>query len=269
MEDVQARHRGLFPHPGLFDFDAEESAVTAIFYNKLQVARVSPDVSSLLQDLYDVMDIAVSTETPMVKEPMAKYDLSNIDFTRLRAEFDKTPFKNVVAMNLMEKIEERLAAMVKRNPTRVDLYERYQEIVQDYNKDKDAAEIQKVMNDLFAFNDTCSDEEKCYLREGLENEDEMAVFDLLQKDSLTKAERDAIKKVAKDLLGKLSDQWFALDRLRTMATVQAQMKAEIIKHLFANLPSPAYDPDKINVKAGAVFAHIYSAGLGGGAQVVH
>jgi type I restriction enzyme R subunit len=268
VEDVQARHRGLFPHPGLFDFDAVESAVTAI-YNKLQDARVSPDVSSLLQDLYDVVDIAVSTETPMVKEPTAKYDLSNIDFTRLRAEFDKTPFKNVVAMNLMEKIEERLAAMVKRNPTRVDLYERYQEIVQEYNKDKDAAEIQKVMDDLFAFNDTCSDEEKRYLREGLENEDELAVFDLLQKDSLTKAERDAIKKVAKDLLGKLSDQRFALDRLRTMATVQAQMKAEIIKHLFANLPSPAYDPDEINLKAGAVFAHIYSAGLGGGAQVVH
>lgn len=268
VEDVQARHRGLFPHPGLFDFDAEESAVTAI-YNKLQDARVSPDVSSLLQDLYDVVDIAVSTEPLMVKEPSANYDLSNIDFTRLRSEFDKTPFKNVVAMNLMEKIEERLAAMVKRNPTRVDLYERYQEIVQEYNKDKDAAEIQKVMDDLFAFNDTCSDEEKRYLREGLENEDELAVFDLLQKDSLTKAERDAIKKVAKDLLDKLSDQRFALDRLRTMATVQAQMKAEIIKHLFANLPTPAYHPEEINLKAGAVFAHIYSAGLGGDAQVVH
>jgi type I restriction enzyme R subunit len=95
------------------------------------------------------------------------------------------------------------------------------------------------------------------------------VFDLLQKDSLTKAEREAIKKVAKDLLGKLSDQRFALDRLRTMATVQAQMKAEIIKHLFANLPSTAYDPEEINLKAGAVFAHIYSAGLGSGAPVIH
>ena len=38
-----------------------DSAVTAI-YNKLQDARVSPDVSNLLQDLYDVVDIAVSTE---------------------------------------------------------------------------------------------------------------------------------------------------------------------------------------------------------------
>lgn len=103
VEDVQARHRGLFPHPRLFDFDEMESAVTAI-YNKMQDARVSPDVSSLLQDLYDVVDVAVATDTPAVRETTARYDLSNIDFSRLRAEFEKSPFKNVVAMNLMEKL---------------------------------------------------------------------------------------------------------------------------------------------------------------------
>ncbi len=268
VEDVQARHRGLFPHPGLFDFDAVESAISAI-YNKLKDARVSPDVSSLLQDLYDVVDVAVATDALSAKEPTARYDLSNIDFSRLRAEFEKSPFKNVVAMNLMEKLEERLAAMVAINPTRVDLYERYQEIVQEYNKDKDAAEIQKVMDDLFALNDSCSEEEKRYLREGLNNEAELAVFDLLQKESLTKSDREAIKNLSKELLDKLADQRFALERLRTMATVQAQMKAEIIKHLFANLPASAYSPDEINVKAGALFAHIYSAGACGGSSAYH
>ena len=39
------------------------------------------------------------------------------------------------------------------------------------------------------------------------------------------------------------------------------MKAEIIKHLFANLPSGAYDADEINLKANAVFAHIYTSGF--------
>ena len=172
-------------------------------------------------------------------------------------------------MNLMEKIEERLAAMVARNPTRVDLYERYQEIVQEYNKDKDAAEIQKVMDDLFAFNDDCSEEEKRYLREGLDNEDQLAVFDLLQKESLTKGDREAIKKVARELLDKLTSGKLQIDHWREKATAQAQVKAEIIKHLFANLPAGAYDADEINLKAGAVFAHIYSAGLGEGARVYH
>jgi type I restriction enzyme R subunit len=42
----------------------------------------------------------------------------------------------MVSMKLMEKIEERLAATMARNPTRVDLCERYQGIVQKYNKDR-------------------------------------------------------------------------------------------------------------------------------------
>jgi type I restriction enzyme R subunit len=268
VEDAQAWQRNLFPHAGLYAFDLTEKALNAI-YNKLQDARVAPDVSSLLQDLYEVVDLGIETEAAVVRDRPARHDLSAIDFNRLRAEFEKTPYKNLVAMNLMDKIEARLAAMLARNPTRVDLYERYQAIVQEYNKDKDAAEIQKVMDDLFALNDDCSEEEKRYLREGLDSETELAVFDLLQKDALTQADRAAIKKVAKDLLGKLADQRFALERLRSMATVQAQMKAEIIKHLYAHLPASAYDPDEINIKAGAVFAHIYSAGLGGGTPVYH
>lgn len=165
-------------------------------------------------------------------------------------------------MNLMEKIEERLAAMVARNPTRVNLYERYQKIVQEYNKDKDDAEIQKVMDDLFAFNDDSSEEEKRYLREGLDNEDQLTVFDLLQKESLTKKERETIKKVARELLDKLTSGKLQIDHWREKATAQAQVKAEIIKHLFANLPADAYDADEINLKAGALFAHIYSTGFG-------
>lgn len=268
VEDAQARHRGLFPHPGLFDFDAEESALSAI-YNKLQDARVTPDVSALLQDLYDVVDVAVGTEAHAVKEPPARYNLSNIDFSRLRAEFEKTPYKNVVAMNLIEKIEERLAMMVARNPTRVDLYERYQEIVQEYNKDKDAAEIQKVMDDLFAFNDQCGEEEKRYLREGLESEEQLAVFDLLQKDSLTKGDREAIKVVAKALLEKLSSGKLQIDHWREKATAQAQVKAEIIKHLFSSLPAGAYAASEINLKASAVFAHIYTTPEFSGGNSIH
>ena len=89
--------------------------------------------------------------------------------------------------------------MLARNPTRVDLYERYQAIVQEYNQDKDAAEIQKVMDKLFATWDTLDVEERRYIREGLDSEDQLAVFDLLQKDTLSKGDRDAIKKVAVEL----------------------------------------------------------------------
>ena len=60
-----------------------------------------------------------------------------------------------------------------------------------------------------------------------------------------------------------------IDHWREKATAQAQVKAEIIKHLFAHLPSGAYDADEINLKANAVFAHIYTAGLDAGARTWH
>ena len=271
VEDVQVRHRGLFPHPGLFEFDAQESAVTAI-YNKLQDARETPDVSALLQDLYEVVDTALTTDgnaARVVTNQTARYDLSNIDFSRLRAEFEKSPFKNLVTLNLKERIEERLAMMVARNPTRVDLYERYQEIVKEYNRDKDAAEIQKVMDKLYSTWDSLNEEERRYLREGLENEDQLAVFDLLHKDTLTKSDRDAIKKVAKELLDRLTSGKLQIDHWREKAAAQAQVKAEIIKHLFVHLPSGAYDVEEISLKADALFAHIYTAGLGEGARAYH
>ena len=77
------------------------------------------------------------------------------------------------------------------------------------------------------------------------------------------------EKVAKELLDKLTSGKLQIDHWREKATAQAQVKAEIIKHLFAHLPSGAYDADEINLKADAVFAHIYTAGFGEGARVYH
>jgi type I restriction enzyme R subunit len=207
-----------------------------------------------------VVDTALTTDSPAARlVGNQQYNLSSIDFSRLRAEFERTPYKNVVILNLKEQIEKRLAMMLARNPTRVDLYERYQEIVKDYNKDKDAAEIQKVLDDLTATMGSLDEEGKRYLREGLQNEGQLAVFDLLQKESLSKGERESVKKIAVDLLAKLNSGQIQIQRLREMATVQAKVKAEIIKHLFANLPSDVYDTDEISLKANVLFARNYSA----------
>jgi type I restriction enzyme R subunit len=149
------------------------------------------------------------------------------------------------------------------------LYERYQDIVAEYNRDKDAVEVQKVMDDLFALNDKLDEEQKRYLREGLDSEEQLAVFDLLQKDSLTKGDREKIKKIARDLLDTLARGKLQIDHWKEKATAQAQVKAEIIKHLFANLPDNAYDAEEITVKASAVFAHIYTASGKSGATVYH
>lgn len=268
VEDIQAKYRGLFPNPGLYEYDAQEHALIAI-YNKLQAARTTPDVSALLQDLYDVVDLGVSLEATQGGQS-TEYELSKIDFNRLRVEFQKTKHKNIVAMNLMEKIEERLAMMIKQNPTRVKLYERYQEIVAEYNKDKDAGEIQRVMDELFATYDALDEEAKRVQREGLDNEQQLAVFDLLSKESLKPKEREAIKKVATDLLAKLEAGSLLMRHWRDMAATQAKLRLEIENHLWANdLSEMGYSEADIAGKVQAVFTHLFSAGSADAHRVLH
>jgi type I restriction enzyme R subunit len=258
-DDIAARFRGLFPNTGLHAYDKQENAISAI-YNRLQESKETPDVSKMLQALYEVVDTAVTTVMPTHETP-ARYELTKIDISRLQAEF-KRKYPNIKMLNLREKIEKRLEAMIARNPTRVDLYERYQEIVAEYNKDKDAVEVQKVFEDLFKFNDGLDREERRYLREGLDNEDQLAVFDLLQKDTLTRPERERIKEVAKELLDKLLSGKLQIDHWREKASAQAQVRAEIIKHLFVNLPGTGYSEHEISERADMVFAHLYQPGIG-------
>jgi type I restriction enzyme R subunit len=56
-EDIAARFRGIFPNHGLYAYDKQENAISAI-YNRLQESKESPDVSEMLQALYDVIDMA-------------------------------------------------------------------------------------------------------------------------------------------------------------------------------------------------------------------
>jgi len=95
------------------------------------------------------------------------------------------------------------------------------------------------------------------------------VFDLLQKDTLTRVERERVKEVAKELLDKLLSDKLRIDNWREKATAQAQVKAEIIKHLFVNLPGAGYAEDEISARADMVFAHLYHPGIGAGGNPIY
>jgi hypothetical protein len=125
-EEIAARLLGLFPNAGLYEYDKQENAISSL-YSRLQESKTAPDVSEMLQALYEVVDTAVATEHPGISE-RRRYDLTKVDIRRLQAEFERQ-CPNIKMLNLREKIEKRLAKMIALNPTRVDLYERYQEIV--------------------------------------------------------------------------------------------------------------------------------------------
>ncbi|MDD4881224.1 MAG: HsdR family type I site-specific deoxyribonuclease, partial [Gallionellaceae bacterium] len=258
VEDIEDRFRGLFPNPGLFAHDAEENALSAI-YNRLQKPTGNVDISGILQELHAVVDTALATAPPSqtMQGERKQYDLSGIDFERLRAEFAKSPVKQTIVLTLMERIEARLAAMLAKNPTRIDFYTRYRAIVDEYNKDKDEAEIQRVFEDLFRVHDSLDEEALRYSREGFDNDEQLAVFDLLSKDKteLTKADREKIKKVAKTLLATLEERRQQMANLRDRASAQANLKLAIIDEMLNGMPEE-FSNEEINVRAEALFLHV-------------
>lgn len=185
------------------------------------------------------------------------YQLSGIDFERLRIEFSKSPYKETALLTLQERIQQRLDAMLRDNPSRIDFYEHYKEIINEYNHDKNEAEIQRVFEELLKLHDSLDDEEKRYVKEGFDNDQQLAVFDLLRKDVADIEKRDIkkIKKVAVDVLVILEERKQQMTKLRDRATMQAQLKASIIDKMLDDLPEE-YSNEDIEKRADWVFRHI-------------
>lgn len=263
-QDVDERRLNLFPHACLAGYSAEEAAIAAI-YNLLQKRPPSPNVAAILQSLQTVVDTALATQ-PQAQTRAGSYDLSTIDFARLQAEFASTPYKQAEVLSLQEKIEARLLAMMRVNPLRADLYTRYQAIVAEYNRDKDAAEIQRVFDKLARLNDELTTEERQFMTEGFDNEDQRAIYQLLckEKTDLTPMDIKKIKSLAKELLAKLLEARNQFQYLRDRAALQAQMKTDIFDYLFAQLPQSAFAQEEILKRSNHVFEHFYRRQLNGG-----
>jgi restriction endonuclease HindI-like protein len=92
-------------------------------------------------------------------------------------------------------VEEKLAEMLARNPRRMDYYKKYSEIIADYNREKGRVTIEDTFARLVDLMKTLDEEQRRAAQEGL-SEDEFALFDLLQKSVLGRAEREKVKQAA-------------------------------------------------------------------------
>ena len=101
-------------------------------------------------------------------------------------------------------------------------------------------------------------------KEGLD-EETLAIYDLLRKDSLTKAEEAKVKEVAIETLAKLKEKPLKVERYRESTQITAQVRTMIRDNLFY-LQEVSYPEDEVNTKTIDVYQHIYSNYYGGGAS---
>lgn len=98
------------------------------------------------------------------------------------------------------------------------------------------------------------------------DEETLAIFDLLRKPSLSKKEREEVKKVAIKTLATLKEEKLKIDRWRESTQVTAQVRIIIYDNL-QWLPQEAYLVEEINDKANLVYQHVYSNYSGGDRSV--
>jgi|CXWL01.1.fsa_nt_gi type I restriction enzyme R subunit len=169
-------------------------------------------VSLRIGQLLDESVVVDPSEAIGVKEEEARYlqikqgriwDLSKIDFEKLKEDFKETKYKNIEIADLRAFIQHKLDQMLQQNRTRTDFAQRLQQIIDTYNAGGSSNE--NYFDDLMKFAQTMKDEDERHVRDGL-TEDELELFDLLKKDTMTQEETQKVKLAAKSLLHRLLEE---------------------------------------------------------------
>ena len=236
-----------------------KNAISAV-YDQLQEKRVHADNSSLMAHINQIVSeyVAVVHYRGESSAENKKFDISNIDFDRLRREFERVQNKNLLLKDLQTLVEQRLAQMMKNNPLRIDYYQRYQDIVDEYNKDNKKDEIAIVFENLMKLVSDLDEEQKRYIKEGFDSDEELSIYDLLiSGQTLSKEEIKKVKKLARDMLTTIKARIHELDHWRDKEETQSVISVMIRDLLWANLPE-SYSDNEIATYRQTLYEHIYN-----------
>ncbi|MDE0299189.1 MAG: type I restriction endonuclease subunit R [Candidatus Poribacteria bacterium] len=251
------KYKACLTLPDINDYRITYGAIN-IIYKSLAEDREQADISHIIMELHAVVgEIIEVTDPGGLAETQRLYDISAIDFERLRQEFAASPKKNTHLQNLKTAIEKRLAVMLAQNPLRTNFQQHYEQLVARYNEEKDEIIIQQTFEALLKLVADLDDEQDRAIREGLD-EETLALFDLLKKDNLTPDDIKRIKAVAVDLHAKINAEMERIRDWESKYATRDAMKQNIYDYLYdetTGLPD-SYSNDEIEQKSDMVYVHI-------------
>ncbi len=252
---VGALYDAVKPDPSVVEFTPRAACLTAVA-DAIR-AKLSPDpasISAVLTGVAQVLDASIAGVS-IPSGPAKLVDLSKIDFEALRERYAESKHKRSDLEALKAAIRAQLDRMIQINRSRADYLEKFEQLIESYNSG--SRSIEQILDELVSFAGSLSQEEERHLREHL-TESELTVFDILTRPGpeLAPAEREEVKKVARQLLDRLNDL-LALD-WRRQIQARARVRLAIEDTLDVGLPR-AYTPELYQRKCSAVFEHIYES----------
>ena len=238
-----------------YEMKQQKDAIEAI-YKELQKKRQHADITDLSVAINDIVNDHLEVD---VDKPLSvgerRFDISKINFELLRREFAKSREKNLILKDIQELLQERIAQMLAQNPSRINFYEKYQEIIHDYNQEQNRGNIEKIFMDLMELANKLTVEEKRYVREGFENDEQLSMYDVLMKDNLSKDDIKKLKTVAKELLEKIKALLATMDHPFDKQETRAAIIITIRDILWQELPE-SYSEENITQYRDAVYNYV-------------
>ena len=241
------------------DYTRREYEAIAAVHAELQKKRKHVNTTDLMVQINAIISSYIKIQhTPMMmREEPRRFDISAIDFDLLRREFAKVKKKNLVLKDLEELIQMKLDKMLFANPERINYYERYQQIIDDYNSEQDRATIEKTFMDLMDLANSMNQEEQRYVREGFASDEELSLYDMLFREDLSKNDIKKLKEVAATLLQKVKAKISELDHWTDKQETKAAVDNLIRDTLWAQLPE-CYDEVSISVYRQQIYEYVYT-----------
>jgi type I restriction enzyme R subunit len=86
---------------------------------------------------------------------------------------------------------------------------------------------------------------------------ELALFDLLHRENLSKADRERLKQASKSLLARLQELLAPMGHWTRNAQTQAEVQASILDWLFETLPRPPFTEIETESLANRVYEYVW------------
>lgn len=260
------RHVSKLYQAILPDSSANEFGVMQNLFNALaeRIYSLNPevDISEVTEAVSELMDDSITAVEYVIREPNQIIDLSQIDFAALKTRFAQGR-KRTEAEQLKGVITSQLKQMVRLNKSRVNYWERFQKMIDEYNAG--CHNIETFFSQLVDLAQELNVEDKRAIALQL-TEEELTLFDLLIKPdvTLTTKEEQEVKKVAGELLETLKREKLVLDwRKRQQSRAAVKLT---IEEVLDRLPQ-SYSADLYERKCRDVYQHVYDSYYGQGRSI--
>lgn len=252
---VEGLFKAILPDDRANEF-APVRKVIRVVMDRIGEAGGRPEVSGVMAQIEQLLDESVAANAYFIgsEERKALMDLSEVDWDNVRAMF-ASGRQRTAAQKLRSMLTARITNLTRLNPTRVDLFERFQRLLDQYNAG--SLNVEQYFDELVKLSRSLTEEEARAVSAGL-TEEQLAVFDILTRPGpdLTADEEAEVKRVAEKVLAVLKREKLVLDwrkEQRTRAAVRVTVEETLDR-----LPDK-YTRQIYAQKCDSVYQHVFES----------